>query len=165
MRPPVLTGAAACLIVPLVGGSFTALVIAAFILGGTSNPLYSLLVAYVNDYLEHEDMASASAGLILLNGVGAMGAPITVGYLMDTVGADAFFYMIFASFTVITTYALWRMTRRAAVPVAETGPMVLMTPVASQVAVDAAWEAAMDQVAEDETESTDAEAQASGAQA
>ena len=155
-----LTGAASCLIVPLTGGSFAALIVAAFILGGTSNPLYSLLVAYVNDYLEHEDMASASAGLILLNGVGAMGAPITVGYLMDAVGADAFFFMIGASFAMITAYALWRMTRRAAVPVADTGPMVMMTPVASQVAVDAAWDAAMDQVAEeqDEGEATNAPA-------
>ena len=147
-----LTGAAACLIVPITGGSFTALVVAAFILGATSNPLYSLLVAYVNDYLEHEDMASASAGLIMLNGIGAMGAPLAVGYLMDEVGADAFFFMIGTSFAAITAYALFRMTQRAATPIAETGPMVAITPISSQVSVDAAWEAAIEQVQSEDEE-------------
>lgn len=147
-----LIGAAACLIVPVTGGSFAALVVAAFVMGGTSNPLYSLVVSYVNDYLEPADMASASAGLIFINGIGAMGAPLLVGYLMDKVGSDAYFFMIGLSFTVITAYALWRMTQRAATPVDETGPMVALTPVASQVSVDAAWEAAIEQ-AEAEAES------------
>ena len=149
-----LTGAAACLIVPVGETGFTGLVIAGFILGGTSNPLYSLLVAYVNDYLEHEDMAAASAGLILINGVGAMGAPLAVGYLMDTIGSNAFFFMIGTSFAIVTGYALWRMTQRAATPVDETGPMVPMTPVASQVAADAAVEAAIEQALEDEANPT-----------
>ena len=147
-----LAGAVACLIAPLAGAGFEVLVFAAFILGGTSNPLYSLIVAYVNDYLEHEDMASASAGLILLNGVGALGAPLLVGYLMDQVGSDAYFFFIGASFAAITTYALWRMTRRAATPVDETGPMVAMTPIASPVATDAAWGAAIEQAIEDRAE-------------
>lgn len=144
-----LTGAAACLIVPVSEGSFSALIVAAFVMGATSNPLYSLIVAYVNDYLAHEDMASASAGLIAINGAGAMGAPFVVGYLMDEVGGDAFFLMIGLSFAAIVSYALWRMTQRAATPVDETGPMVLMSPVAGQVAVDAAWEAVIEQAEAD----------------
>src|SRR5690625_7781399 len=61
-------GALGCLIVPVLGPSFPAILVAAFIMGGASNSLYSLVVAYVNDYLESEDMAAASAGLIMLNG-------------------------------------------------------------------------------------------------
>lgn len=153
-----LGGAAACLIVPVAGGSFTALIVAAFVMGATSNPLYSLIVAYVNDYLAHEDMASASAGLIAINGVGAMGAPFLVGYLMDEVGGDAFFFMMGISFTAVVVYAMWRTTQRPSTPVDETGPMVMMTPVAGQVAVDAAWEAVIEQI-EAETEA-DAEDEA-----
>ena len=41
---------------------------AAFLLGGMANPLYALLIAYTNDFLEHEDMAAASGGLIFING-------------------------------------------------------------------------------------------------
>ena len=147
-----LTGAVACLIVPLFGVGLVQLALAAFMLGGTSNPLYSLLVAYVNDYLDHDDMASASAGLVMLNGIGAMGAPFLVGYLMDTVGSEAFFFMMGVSFSAVTGYALWRMTQRPAPAVQDTGPMVPMSPVVGQVASDAAWEAALEQAQENDAE-------------
>ena len=39
------------------GENFTMLLAAAFMVGGVSNPLYSLLIAHTNDFLEHEDMA------------------------------------------------------------------------------------------------------------
>ncbi|MEM7744014.1 MAG: MFS transporter [Pseudomonadota bacterium] len=137
-------GGLGCLIVPLSGGGFIPLVVAAFVLGGVSNPLYSLIAAYVNDRLEPEDMASASAGLILLNGVGAMGSPIAVGYLMDAIGNDAFFGFMGIAFAAMVGYALYRSTQRAAPSVEETGPMVPMTPISGQVAADVAWEAAID---------------------
>ena len=145
-------GAVICLLAPLAGGSFVALAVASFALGGVANPLYSLIVAYVNDFLEHEDMASASAGLILLNGVGALGAPLLVGFLMDRVGADAFFYVIASAFVAITAFALYRMTQRRAVAVEDTGPMVPMWPAASPVATDVAWEAAIEQAQEEAAE-------------
>ena len=46
------------------------------IMGGTSNPLYALLIAYANDYIAREDMAAASGGFLLINGVGAIIGPI-----------------------------------------------------------------------------------------
>ena len=47
------------------------------ILGGITNPVYALLIAYTNDFLSREQMAGASAGLIFLNGFGAVfGTPI-----------------------------------------------------------------------------------------
>jgi MFS family permease len=134
----------------VVSAGFMALIGLAFFVGGAANPLYSLLTAYVNDNLEHEDMASAAGGLILINGLGALGAPILVGYLMDWLGNTAFFLFIGWALAAVCAYALWRMTRRAATPVDETGPMVAMTPIASQVAVDAAWEAAIEQAQEEE---------------
>lgn len=42
--------------------SFVWLVGVALIIGGISNPLYSLLVAYTNDYLDTDQMAAASGG-------------------------------------------------------------------------------------------------------
>ena len=56
-----------------VGDRFELILAAAAILGGVSNPLYSLLIAYTNDYLEAEDMPAASGGLIFVNGLGAIG--------------------------------------------------------------------------------------------
>jgi len=63
-----------------------ALLALGFILGGMSNPLYSLLVAYMNDYLQPEQMASASGGFLFINGFGAMTGPILVGYAMSSLG-------------------------------------------------------------------------------
>ena len=51
---------------------FIILLGSAFFIGGMSNPLYSLLIAYTNDFLEPDDMASASGGLLFLNGLGAI---------------------------------------------------------------------------------------------
>jgi len=47
----------------MLGNNFTALFVVAFVIGATSNPLYSILIAYANDYLETDQMASASGGL------------------------------------------------------------------------------------------------------
>ena len=44
----------------------------AFLIGGSANPLYALLIAHTNDFLELEDMAAASGRLIFINGVGAV---------------------------------------------------------------------------------------------
>lgn len=142
-------GTIGSLVVPVLGPNVVTLVIAAFLMGGVANPLYSLVVAYVNDYLEHEDMPAASAGLILLNGVGAMGAPVIVGYLMDAIDRDAFFLFLSCAFAAITLYALWRMRRRPVrVVVGEAAPLVPMSQVVSPLAADVALEAALAQSTE-----------------
>ena len=63
----------------LMGHVFPVLLVSAFVVGGMSNPLYSLLIAHTNDFLEHEDMAAASGGLIFINGLGAITGPIITG--------------------------------------------------------------------------------------
>ena len=76
------------------GESIWWLIGVAFCIGATANPLYPLLLAYTNDHLEPEQMASASGGLIFINGFGAMGGPIAVGYLINHVGSDGFFIFL-----------------------------------------------------------------------
>ena len=142
-------GALSCLVVPVFGASAATLVIAGFLMGGVANPLYSLVVAYVNDYLEHEDMPAASAGLIMLNGIGAMGAPVLVGLLMDTIAQSAFFLFLSACFSAITIYAVWRMRQRPVrVVVGEVAPCVPMSQVVSPIAADVARDAAIEQARE-----------------
>lgn len=146
-------GAIGCLIVPILGPSFPAILIAAFIMGGASNSLYSLVVAYVNDYLETEDMAAASAGLIMLNGIGAMGAPILLGYLMDLMVDDIFFLFLASAFASVTVYAVWRQRRRPVrIVIGEQGPVVPMSQVASPLAADVAIEAAIEHAEEPDSE-------------
>jgi MFS family permease len=83
--------------------------LAAAVVGGTSNPLYALLIAYANDYLGREDMAAASAGLLLINGLGAIAGPIVVGFLIDAAGPGGFWGLIAGTMLLLAGYAWWRM--------------------------------------------------------
>ncbi|WP_372841636.1 MFS transporter, partial [Phaeovulum sp.] len=60
---------------------FAVLLVMAVAIGGIANPIYSLLLAHTNDFLDQSDMASASAGLLFINGVGAITGPLVTGWL------------------------------------------------------------------------------------
>jgi fucose permease len=136
-------GAAGCLIGLAGGGSFYALVAAAFLIGGTSNPLYSLIIAHTNDFLDNADMASASGGLIVLNGVGAAGTPILVGYLMQGMGPTVYLTFIALTMALIAVYAVYRMTKRPARASELTGPMA---PISMMAGTQVSAEMAQDYV-------------------
>ena len=97
----------------MVTSSFEALVVAAFVMGGMANPLYALLIAYTNDYLQPEDMAAASGGLLFINGLGAIAGPIFVGWAMTTFGPSSFWAVILVLMAAMALYAAYRMTQRA----------------------------------------------------
>lgn len=123
---------------------YTLLLVLAFIVGGVTNPLYSLLIAYTNDFLQPSDMAAASGGLLFINGLGAMFGPLVIGFLMQRFGADAFFAYIGVLFALIALYALYRMSRRAAPSVDETSRYAPVLPTASPVAMEVAQEVAIE---------------------
>nr|HMS94486.1 MFS transporter [Tabrizicola sp.] len=114
---------------------FGGLVAVALLLGGITNPVYALLIAYTNDFLSREHMAGASAGLIFLNGFGAIFGPTSTGWMMEEIGPSGFFLFIGALYVLLAGYALYRMTRRAAPTVS--GAFRGVTLGASPVAVDA----------------------------
>ncbi|MCG6902034.1 MAG: MFS transporter [Rhodobacter sp.] len=132
------------------GTNFTVLLVIAFILGGTSNPLYSLLIAYLNDYLDPEDMAAASGGLIFVNGTGAIFGPVFTGWIMGVMGSEAYWLFIAVLMLAMAAYAAYRMTQRAATPVDETATYVSVMPTSSAVAVSAAQEWAQEQADDDD---------------
>ena len=136
----------------LIGGTFWLLIAVALFIGAATNPLYPLLIAYTNDHLESDQMASASGGLIFINGFGAMGGPILVGYLINHVGPNGFFLFIGFLTAVISLYSLYRMTRREAVAVEDTNSYVPVTTAATTVAVSIATEIAVEE--SEQTESS-----------
>lgn len=119
--------------------SFIWLLVVALIIGGISNPLYSLLVAYTNDYLDTDQMAAASGGLLFVNGVGAILGPLCIGWLMGVIGPSGFFLFIILLTLALAIYAMWRMTQRPAVPVDQTGPFAPVSPVVSAATVEAVY--------------------------
>ena len=133
------------------GGYFFALVFAAFLVGGLTNPLYSLLIAHANDFIEYEDMASAAAGLLFVNGVGAVSGPIIIGYAMDSYGSEIFFVIIALLMATLAIYAGYRMTQRATV--SDTSSYAAVLPNSTGVAVEIAQEFAFDVTNDDEGKS------------
>lgn len=119
---------------------FPALVGIAMVLGGITNPVYALLIAYTNDFLPRDQMAGASAGLIFLNGFGAVFGPTATGWMMEKVGPSGFFLFISILYAALAAYALYRMTRRAAPAVS--GAFRGVTPGASPLAVETVLEGA-----------------------
>lgn len=116
------------------------LLLAAAAIGGVANPVYSLLLAYTNDFLDQSDMAAASAGLLFINGVGAMTGPIITGWLITISGPNGFWLYIGLLLAMLTAYAAWRMTRRPSPALDQS--FAVISPAATPLAVEAALESA-----------------------
>ena len=138
---------------------FQLVLVAGFLMGGISNPLYALLIAYTNDYLSVDDMAAASGGLIFANGVGAILGPIITGYVMGVMGPGGFWIFMGALLAVFSAYIGWRMTQRPSAYVEEDDyDAVAYAPVfatSTAVAVEAAQEYYAENVDNEETIETD----------
>ncbi|MCR9177096.1 MAG: MFS transporter [Alphaproteobacteria bacterium] len=131
-------GAASCALGWITGDNLWPLMAASFLAGGVTTPLYALFLAYTNDSLSAEDMPAASGGLVFTFGLGAIAGPLLTGWVMQGLGPFGFWLVLGGTFGAIAVYALYRMTQRAPVPVAETESYLGVLPTASPVAVEAA---------------------------
>ncbi|WP_040482766.1 MULTISPECIES: MFS transporter [Yoonia] len=107
-----MLGGLGSLIAFIVPGSFLLIILSGAIVGGTSNPLYALLIAYTNDYLEKEDMAAASGGLLFINGLGAIMGPLIVGLMMDVIGDNGFWLFTAVLMLGVGIFGMVRATQR-----------------------------------------------------
>jgi len=126
------------------GANFWMLLVAAFLVGGTSNPLYSLLIAYTNDFLEHDDMAAAAGGMVFINGLGAIAGPLLVGWMMGSIGPGGYFLYMAVLMFALVGYAIYRMTQRPAPSVSETDSYTPVSPSSSPMAVEFAQDYAIE---------------------
>jgi len=122
------------------GAQFETLLVLGFVVGGVANPLYALFIAYTNDFLEVEDMAAASGGLVFSYGVGAVIGPIATGQMMKSLGPEGFWVFLVAVFASIALYAGWRISRQPGWQTGEAGSYLGVQPTASPVALAAAQE-------------------------
>jgi len=104
------------------------------ILGGLNMPMYSLTLAHTNDFLEPSQMVAASGSLVLVGGIGAAFGPVTLAGLMTALGPAGFFWGLGLIHTAIGVFALYRMSRRASMPIDAQGNFVAVPPRASPVA-------------------------------
>ncbi len=108
-----LVGGFGSLLAAFFPASYALALVSGALVGGTSNPLYALLIAYTNDYLEKDDMAAASGGLLFINGVGAIMGPITLGYMLDGMGPRGYWVFLAVLMIAVGLYGIFRMTRRS----------------------------------------------------
>ncbi|MDP5307098.1 MFS transporter [Paracoccus spongiarum] len=135
-------GALTVLVVVAAQPGTAGLVLAGALLGGMSNPIYAMLLAYTNDYLDQSDMAAASAGLLFIYGVGSIGGPLITGWLMGVIGPDGYWVYMGVLLLALTVYAGWRMTRRRALTPQEQGSFAVIAPSATSLTVGAALDEA-----------------------
>lgn len=112
----VLAALSAAICVPLSQNSILMLLLSVGLFGGFAFPLYSVCIAYTNDHLDPSQMTAASGGLVLISGLGASLGPLLVASIMDHFGEQYFFWSMSWILGLIGVFALYRMTRSAAIP-------------------------------------------------
>jgi len=80
---------------------------------GMSIPLFTLNLAYVNDYIPKEKFVAAGAGMQIIFGLGAMAGPFLCSLLMNTLGINGFFIHLLFFHLIIGTFGLYRITKRS----------------------------------------------------
>ena len=88
-----------------------------FVIGAASFPLYSLAIAYTNDWIEDHQRVGASGLLVMINGVGAVIGPLATSALIATFGTVAFWWTLAIVHGSVLAYLLYRIMVRDALPV------------------------------------------------
>ncbi len=98
-------------------------------------PLYAIGGANANDYAQTHELVDVATGLLLVYTLGAICGPLIVSLAMGRFGADALFVFTAVVHLLCAAYALWRITRRAAIDVDDRDPFA-PTPRTSPVAAE-----------------------------
>lgn len=94
-----------------------------FVLGGLMFPLYSLSIAYTNDWIPNSKMVAASSSLVMINGAGAVVGPLLTATLF-TVSDQAFFILLSVTHGLMAAYIGYRIMVKDALPVERQRPWV-----------------------------------------
>jgi MFS family permease len=79
---------------------------------GFALPMFTLTLAYVNDFIEKEKFVAAGAGLQIIFGIGAMGGPFLASIFMSLYGPNGFFIYLSIFHLLIGLFGLYRITKR-----------------------------------------------------
>jgi MFS family permease len=112
----VATGASAVGLATDTGFSATVVM---FVIGSTSFPIYSLAIAYTNDWIEPTQRIGASGLLVMINGVGAIIGPLVAATLMTVFTPSAYFWSLIVTHGAIAAYVTFRIVVGDPVPIAD----------------------------------------------
>jgi len=80
---------------------------------GFALPIFTLNLAYVNDFIAKEKFVAAGGGMQIIFGLGAMGGPILCSIFMNVYGSNGFFVFLGIFHLIIGFFGMYRITRRA----------------------------------------------------
>ena len=120
--------ALANLFLPMAGGVTAMVMIFAF--GGMSFTVYPIAVAHLVDYVDRDELLTASSTVLLVNGIGSAVGPLLAGALMNLVRPQLLFVWFAVLDALLAAYALYRFTRRKreVTPDNNFAPLVTTTP-------------------------------------
>jgi MFS family permease len=76
--------------------------------GGLAFTLYPLAVSLTNDFVEPSEVLGASAGLLMVHGIGMIFGPVLSAQLMGLIGPAGLFWMLGAAALVLGAFAAYR---------------------------------------------------------
>ena len=80
---------------------------------GMALPMFTLNLAYVNDYIPKEKFVAAGGGMQIIFGLGAMTGPFICSLLMNNFGANGFFVHLLTFHLIVGLFGLYRITKRS----------------------------------------------------
>ena len=82
------------------------------IYAGMAIPLFTLNLAYVNDYIPKEKFVAAGGGMQIIFGLGAITGPLICSIIMNKFGPNGFFVHLLFFHLIIGIFGLYRITKR-----------------------------------------------------
>ncbi len=111
-------------------------ILVACLYGGLSFTTYSLSVAHACDFIKPDDMVRATSSFVLAYGIGATVGPLVAAAAMTRAGPEGLFLYSCVINLLLAGFAVYRMTRRRAMPKAQQGAFVGLPQTASPMVED-----------------------------
>jgi MFS family permease len=87
---------------------FTAAIVLAGLWGGFAMAVYSISVAYANDYVDPSEYVSVSAGLLLVYGLGAIAGPFIASMLMAAYDPSGLYWFTACTHVLLAAFVVYR---------------------------------------------------------
>ncbi|MCS5593240.1 MAG: MFS transporter [Porticoccaceae bacterium] len=88
----------------------------AFLFGGCSLSLYSIVVAFTNDHLRPAEIVPASGTIVLIAGLTSITGPVTAVFWLQIFGLKSFFVLLGVSLLGMGVMSIWRVLTIPALP-------------------------------------------------
>lgn len=83
-----------------------------FTIGASTFPLYSLAIAYTNDWIQPAQIMGASAALVTTNAVGSTMGPVLATGLMNSFGPAQYFVSLIVTHAAVGVYVIYRVVTK-----------------------------------------------------